>query len=982
MDHPLPLPDPCPRSAVFGLPPGADFPAALAAGLILRHGDGPPERFARVEVFVNSRLMQTRLRLALSAQGARLLPRIRLVSDLGAQLPAAGVPTSALRRRLELMRLVSGLLQSAPDMAPRAAAWSLTESLAELLEEMQAEAVPFAALERVNTADLAEHWERRLTFLRIIAPLLEPGSAGDPSARQARAVAAQIRRWQDLPPAHPVVIAGSTGSRATTFEFMRAVAGLEAGAVVLPGVDRHMPPEAWQAVAEGSEDHPQFRAATLCTAIGLEPDRIGDWVTGSVPPRIAARNRLVSLALRPPPVTDRWLDEGPSLAPFEAATEGLSLLEAADPREEALAIALILRNAAAAQRRAVLVTPDRMLARRVTAALDRWGIVPDDSAGRPLGLSPPGRLLRQVVRMAGRVVSPQDLVALIRHPLVHTGAERGAHLLHTRDLDLALRRRGPGLSDPGALARWAAEREAAEWGRWLAETATMIADWGEGPLAAQIDRHITIAERLARGCAADAGSGGLWEAAAGVQAQDLAAELRRDADAGGEMSVTDYAALFDGLIAGRAVRDAAAADPRIAIRGPVEARAIAADLWVLGGLNDGIWPGLPEADPWLNRRMRAEAGLLSPERRIGLAAHDVQMALAGAEVVLTRARRDGESETVPSRWLSRLLALLDGVRPAGPEALDQMRARAAGWLTAARGLDRPERRETPAPRPAPAPPVQVRPTELPVTAITTLIRDPYAIYARHVLRLRRLHPLVQDADARLRGEVLHQVMERVVKAEPPVTEPAQLLALTDTVLAERVPWPAARLLWRGRFAAIAEAFLADEAERDSVPLLAEQQGRAPVGSTGVVLTARPDRIDREADGRLRIIDYKTGDLPSAQMIAHFEKQMPLEVALASRDGFGLGGGHDVAGYRLVRIGASYLARDGAMTAEGAAQVWAELERLIATYMQPQQGYAAARAPRSERHSGDYDHLARRGEWDRHDQPVTIPVGRTSGRGAT
>ena len=125
-------------------------------------------------------------------------------------------------------------------------------------------------------------------------------------------------------------------------------------------------------------------------ALGLGPGDIRPWADDAAPD--PARNRLISLSLRPAPVTDQWLTEGAALTELASAMARVSLIEAPTPRAEALAIALILREAAETGRRAALVTPDRTLTRRVTAALDRWGIVPDDSAGQPLSQSPPGRL--------------------------------------------------------------------------------------------------------------------------------------------------------------------------------------------------------------------------------------------------------------------------------------------------------------------------------------------------------------------------------------------------------------------------------------------------------------------------------------------------------------------------------------------------------------------------------------------------------------
>ena len=140
---------------------------------------------------------------------------------------------------------------------------------------------------------------------------------------------------------------------------------------------------------------------------------------------------------------------GPKLGDLAAATKDMTLIEAASPRAEALAIALILRKAAEDGRTAALITPDRGLTRQVAAALDRWRILPDDSAGRPLALSAPGRFLRHVAGLFGQRLTAEALLTLLKHPLTATGADRGLHLKLTRDLELTCAemaspfRRGP-----------------------------------------------------------------------------------------------------------------------------------------------------------------------------------------------------------------------------------------------------------------------------------------------------------------------------------------------------------------------------------------------------------------------------------------------------------------------------------------------------------------------------------------------------------
>jgi len=331
---------------------------------------------------------------------------------------------------------------------------------------------------------------------------------------------------------------------------------------------------------------------------------------------------------------------------------------------------------------------------------------------------------------------------------------------------------------------------------------------------------------------------------------------------------------------------------------------------------------------------------------------------------------------VPSRWLNRLLNLLTGLGTEGKGAVSGMRDRGDVWTARAVALERVRRVVPPAPRPAPAPPISARPRALPVTAITTLIRDPYAIYARYVLRLRRLDPLTRDPDARLRGIVVHKAAERFLMRRDEPRTPEAFLAIAEDAMAADVPWPAARRVWAARLARIAPLFLQAEAGRAGTPMLLEKGGVLPIGQTGVSLTARPDRIDILPDGRARIVDYKTGTLPSGPQIAAFEKQLPLEAAMAARGGFDRIGPVEVAEFLLIRLGSDYDERLVPVTPEDDARVWSELEQLIAAYLSPTQGFVARRAMDSVRRGSDYDHLARFGEWDLHHAATMQPVGGT------
>jgi len=962
---------------LFALPPGVDFPAALVDGLRARQQGQPPEAMARIELIVNTQRMARRIREIFEAGPPGFLPRIRLLTDLddAASFTDLPAPISPLRRRLELVELVSELLRQEPELAPRAALYDLADSLVALMDEMQIEAVPPDRLSALDVSDQSGHWARALRFVTIVQRYFQAGDEPpDTTALQRIALEQRLIQWSRTPPAHPVILAGSTGSRGTTLRLMQAVAHLPQGAVVLPGFDTDMPPAVWGQLTDAlsGEDHPQFRFARLMAELGVGPDTIRPW-TDATPPA-PDRNRLLSLALRPAPVTDQWLAEGPGLAPLIPATDRVTLLESQSTREEALAIALRLRQAAEDGQTAALITPDRMLSRQVTAALDRWNILPDDSAGTPPQLTPPGRFLRHVAALFQQDLTSEALLTLLKHPLTHTGAERGDHLRHTRDLELHLRDKGIPFPDVAQITAWAKKDDRTQWGAWVTGCFCQPAVDGDLPLADWMSRHRARAEAIAAGSASD-DPAELWNETAGREVRKIVDELEREAPHGGPLDARDYADLFGAVLSRGEVRDRDAPHPHIKIWGTLEARVMGADLLILGGLNEGNWPEMPGADPWLNRRMRHDAGLLLPERRIGLSAHDFQQAFGAAEVWLTRSAKSDDAETVPSRWLNRLTNLMAGLPDRdGPQALRAMRTRGAHWLALGRTLETPIPAPR-APRPSPAPPVDVRPRKLSVTRIKHLIRDPYAIYAQYVLGLKPLNPLQRAPDALMRGVVVHEVMESFLKqslTQPETLTSGHLLALTRQRLMAEVPFPTMRHLWQARVARAADWFVATEAGRQARATphaeRLEIKGASALNDLDFTLTATADRIDLDEAGRAVIYDYKTGAPPSADAQRYFDKQLLLEAAMVEAGGFDLLGPCRVAYAAYIGLAPSPVELAAPLDQVTPTQVWQQFHDLIRAYSEPEKGYTARRAMLKETDVSDYDHLARYGEWDTSEPP--------------
>jgi ATP-dependent helicase/nuclease subunit B len=384
-------------------------------------------------------------------------------------------------------------------------------------------------------------------------------------------------------------------------------------------------------------------------------------------------------------------------------------------------------------------------------------------------------------------------------------------------------------------------------------------------------------------------------------------------------------------------------------------------------LNEGTWPADPGNDPWMSRPMREAFGLPALERRIGLAAHDFAEGFLAPEVILTRATRVEGTPTVPSRWLLRL----ETVMRAGGRVVEFDRGH---WLDWQKALDWPVRVE-PVARPAPRPPLSARPRRLSVTQIETWMRDPYAIYARHILRLRPLDPVDQEPGAAERGTLIHDALEQFLKAHPHALGATAYDELVEIGRGIFKPIgdlrPGVWAFWWPRFQRAARWFIEREIERrpDLAECLAEVKGRitldAPIGP--FELTAKADRIDRRQSGELTIIDYKTGQPPTLPNVKlGFASQLPLEAAMAAAGGFAGVHASPVAALEVWRLTGG--AEPGKVVpikddpAVLAAEAMAGLARLVAQYDDPDTPYESIpRAAFAPTYS-DYLHLARVQEW--------------------
>ena len=1025
---------------VFTIAPGAKFLDTLAAAILEgKFSTAPGIGTRELELTDYTILLPTRraaramqeafLRLE-TTTSAMLLPRMRpiaegeedatLIAGLIDRTAFAGdvdLPpaVSELERRLVLMQLVQRWSESAgantDERAPYAATIArspaqsaqLAGELARLMDLIETEGVDLRQLTDLVPDAHSEHWQQTLDFLDVIVTAwptyLTAAERLSPADRRNRLIRSEATRLTTHPPDGPVIVAGVTGSIPATAELMLAVVALDNGVVVLPGLDRSLDPASCAAIVANHPEHPQSGLIKLVNSLGVTNEQVDELDGTRLPQYAARRNQLIGEVMRPATTTDQWFSLPDRIEPPTARTalQQVHRLTAATAQDEAEAIALILRETTEHPgRTAALISPDRLLARRVAIRLETWGIRVDDSAGRPFAKTVPGAFLDLVVEAIAKDFAPRPLMALLKHPLTRLGRSAFDIRRAARALELAAFRTdylGSGLDGvEAALERASADlssgrrRERALDRLWredwdgaralvtdLRAAFQPLMDLFARPRLVSLPRiteaHIRVAETLAALPEEQSVGEQLWRDEAGDAGAQLFSGLLDPDLLAPELRAADYPEFYRTLSREVAVRPQIPTHPRIFIWGPFESRLLQPDVVVLGSLNEGTWPEAADPGPWLNRTMRRELGLPVPEEQIGYAAHDFTQLLGAETVYLTRSEMIEGDPTVPSRWLLRLDAVLS--RLDLPDCL----ATAQVWLAWAQNRDRidaPRKID----RPEPRPPLELRPRRLSVSSIETWIANPYALFAARILKLDALAPLGGEPTAALRGSIVHEALGRFAQKWPaalPNDPTREMLAIARDVFAELRAHPRVAAFWLPRFERFAGWFGNSEPKlrQDVARTLAEVAGSIVIEAPGgpFTLTARADRID-VGGTQIAISDYKTG-ASLANLAARAKTgrapQLLLEGLIARETGFAGIESPTVSCLRY--ISASGGEPPGAIVdvafddiAARVEQTAQELQALIALFDDEATPYAAARRPQFQYDYDAYAHLARISEW--------------------
>lgn len=993
-------------SRVWTIPPGTDFLRALAETLAKETGLGAaPDALADAIIYVpNRRSARVLARALFDAGGGKAIlpPDIRTLGDIEAdEAPSAdaarsGLPPamSAARRLGALTHLVQAFYAKAYEVTPPAAsALAAAQELSRLMEQAAlSETVDWDSLPGLaESAELALHWEQSVRFLGIISQswpewLAENGES-DPFLRDIAAARIVAERWRTEPPEAPVLIAGSTGATPAGRILMKAAMALPKGLIVLPGLDTHADEDA-RAVIGRSASHPQHILFDTLRDLKVEPVDVAIWPGTDTGGKAEARRRMIHEALAPAEATADWRNTLKQLARSLDTTvedfagdalSGLSVIETPDEAVEAETAALILRGIMEQpDATAALVTPDATLARRVSGVLKRWGLDVPPSSGSPLGQTTAGSLIGLCARWVLDPSEPVIMSAVLKHPFVggFEGADvldrfflRGARNWRTLDqLAQSIRTRRDldpyaGFSD--------AEQEIAE--RLALRLAEVFRETEADLSAALPMPGRKIAERIAALAANVSQTPFPWAGEDGRSATQMMEHVAELADYLAPMAPHAFAELIEADAARRTVSAGVAEHPRLAIWGPLEARLQSASHIILAGLNEDVWPQRPPADAFLPRRFREKLGLGDPEDRVGLSAHDFAQLACAPRVTLLHAGRRNDAPAVASRWVWRLKTLAEGaLGEAGKDALTPSADNPLDWAMALRdrGTDSLPTDFSAEPTPRKRP--EGWPQRLSVTRVDTLQRDPYAIWAEQVLRLDRIEPMNAPLGPAPRGTAIHKALE-LFEADGTLKSRESLVSLLVENLSAAGEPEAVLAARRAVLGQMADWYLGWRAQRhvDGKPKL-EVKGKLAFEIAGdpFTLSAMADRIERQPDGSLVIVDFKTGSPPSDKEIAaELSQQMPLQALIAAKGGYEGLPAAPISGLEYVAFKAKPEARlvgqSRALQAtpeELAAKAEEGLLRLIAAYRDNDAAFLSAPRVQFVKYDNGYNRLARRAEW--------------------
>lgn len=843
--------------------------------------------------------------------GATLLPKICPIGDIdengiafldyeNENISDEGLlpPINEIERNLILSKLIKQKNQSLNDEQ----AFALAVDLAHLIDTVEMEMLSFDNLSSIVPEHLSQYWQETLEFLQIITEwypkILQERGYTNPVARKIKLIYKQVEIWKQFPPKGRIFIAGSTGSLVPIAYMINAISEMENGYVILPHLDKILSDDDFENVGQ---NHPQYGLKNLLLKMNIKRQDVKELKPSTpINENLFERETLSSYIMLNSSLDANWQ----TMPNVNANTlNGISKITFKTDLDETLGLALCLREMVEKNKKTLLITPDRKIAKSVASELKRWDIIVDDSAGISASEIDTGNYIILLLNAIIEKFPPFALLSILKHKFTSLGYAKDKLEQIVNNLEENVLRGNFGLDNIDKIISKTEELKIKNDKIEISPILSLLNTLKEqikifDNLFEENEKvsiynilytHLQIVEKFVQNDKKepDFVNNLLYNGDLEFQLCDKLKELLKtlynlkddkfDID---KMDLKSYRDFISSYLFNLKLRPTNNSHPLIAIMNSIEARLLNADVFIMAGLNEQTFPSTTSDDPWMSRPMKAEFKLPLPERKIGLSSHDFSEFFCKQNVIMTRALKVDSNNTIESRWLQKLDAIL---QIKNLKLDDEFSNMVLDWTN---NIDKVNDTPVRCVRPAPKPPLEARPKQLSATNIEKLYRDPYIIFAKYILKLSKLKDIEQDTLPADFGNVIHNSLEEFKKKNLSTYE-----ELMQIIMKNALPYKEIDIIdfWYRKFESIAKWFIEYEAKLKKEGVEAtytEISGTMPI-TKRFNLFAKADRIDiLKNSGGAIISDYKTGTAPSVKDVeSGYSPQLPLEALILNHHGF-------------------------------------------------------------------------------------------------
>ncbi len=859
---------------IYYIPSSTSFIEQLSSWLIKKF-----DKLADLTILLPS----TRACLALeksivkkSTHQSIILPQIIPIGQLGTEqfikqepIEILSSPLSYYEHNLYLTKLILGKFGKTLTYPQ---ALNITTSLSEIILNMSRNNIPLEKLAQIFLAELPKHFEMLSEYLTVIAkdwPLfLEQHKKQDFRSNHYEYINKLISKWQISPTNKPIIIAGSTGSVPSTKYLIKAIASLPQGFVILNDINYSISNEEWHDI---SETHHAYYTKNLLESLNYDRKHLIPILNHT--PKYSRQNFL-SLCMLPSTKTWQWAEQ---VIDHNYDCSNLEIIECSTTHQEAMVVMLRIREILEKQRDAkiAIIGNNPSLIKHITSFAQLWNIKINDNTGTQVTTSDQYQFLSLLVAAIQNNFQPQYLIALLKNSCYQEISN-----IHLAKLEIKYLRGITKYSTLPQLIELTTQKNDLELTDFLN---TLHQETKE--LAALLKKHSASFKQLlqltlqtGQSLTTQNQSSTLWNNPQAIKVHQIFLDILNVAQIAGKILPKQFDTILATLLNNQVIyADKIVA--QVSILSPLESRLLTFDYTIITGLNEGSWPSYNKTTPWLPFHLCKSLGLENRDQKHGQAAYHFFCLLQQPNLLITRAILENGNATTPSRWLLRL-ELIAG-KLGILEQIKQNNHPLKQWY---QQLYLPQSSNNHPNLPPPR--TEKKITQLSVTQIEKLTRDPYSVYCSKILKLKKLDQINKTPDQREFGTFIHDIIDNLNKhyneilADHTLFDKIALSILDGITLNQMI-----RNLWLLKFSKLkpwAMKFELDRRADSNIQIFSETKGKFELNND-FSLTMKADRIE-VSDNEINIIDFKTGSIPSQQDIkSGFSPQLLLE-ALIVRDG--------------------------------------------------------------------------------------------------